>query len=57
MADDDRTVTVCGACLQASCWQGEFYCDDYKTAGTVEKTVAELRALNLEHPSYWEPRP
>lgn len=49
-----RTVTVCDACLQASCWQGEFYCDDYKTAGTVEKTVAELKALNLENAEYWE---
>lgn len=56
MPDDAIVVTVCAACLQASCWQGEFYCDDYKTAGTAEKTVAELRALNLEHPSYWSPR-
>ena len=47
------TVTVCSACLQASCWQGLFYCDEYKTAGTVEKTIEELTALNLEHPSYW----
>jgi len=48
------TVTVCDHCLQASCWQGIFYCDEYQTAGTVEKTIEELRALNLEHPSYWE---
>ena len=52
--DDARRVTVCGACLQASCWQGLFYCGEYRTAGTVEKTVAELRALNLEHADYWE---
>jgi len=49
----ERIITVCSACLQASCWQGEFYCDQYKTAGTVEKTVAELTKLNREHPSYW----
>lgn len=51
--DDSRLVTVCDACLQATCWQGEFYCESYKTAGTVEKTVAELRELGLEHPSWW----
>ncbi len=48
------TVTVCDQCLQASCWQGIFYCYDYKTAGTVEKTLDELKALDLEHPSYWK---
>ena len=52
----DETITVCSACLQASCWHGEFYCDEYRTAGTVEKTRAELEALGREHPSYWEPR-
>lgn len=51
--DDDRLVTVCDACLQASCWQGLFYCDAYKTAGTVDKPIRELRSLNREHPDYW----
>lgn len=32
----EKTITVCSACLQESCWKGEFYCDEYKTAGTVE---------------------
>ncbi len=49
-----RTVTVCDSCLQASCWQGKFMCDDAPSSGTVEKTVAELDALALEHPSYWK---
>ena len=53
MADKYRVV-VCDHCLRASCWQGIFYCDKYKTAGTTEKTVAELRALKREHPSYWK---
>lgn len=55
LAGDDgvRKVTVCSACKQASCWQGKFFCDDYQNAGTVEKTVAELRALNLENECYW----
>jgi len=47
-------ITVCSECLQASCWHSQFYCDKYKTAGTVDKTVKELRAMNLEHESYWE---
>jgi len=51
--DDTAIVTVCDNCLQASCWQGEFCCDDYKLAGTTEKTVKELRDLGLENPSYW----
>ena len=34
-----QKITVCASCLRASCWQGEFYCDDYKSAGTVEKTI------------------
>lgn len=50
---DQRTVTVCSACLRASCWQGHFYCDDAKSARTVEKTVSELATVAREHPSYW----
>lgn len=46
-------VTVCSKCLRASCWNGLFYCDDFKSAGTIEKTVQELRALGLEHPCYF----
>lgn len=50
----ERTVTVCAECLRAACWHGEFYCDKFRTADLVEKTLPELRALNLEHPKYWE---
>lgn len=49
-----NTITVCDKCLQASCWQGSFYCEGAKAAGTVEKTRDELTALSLEHPSYWD---
>lgn len=53
----DELVTVCSACLRASCWNYDFACDDYRTAGTVEKTaaelVAELVALGLEHPDHF----
>ena len=54
--NETDVVTVCSACLQASCWQGIFYCDNAKRAGTTTRTVAQLRRLNLEHPSYWEVR-
>jgi hypothetical protein len=46
-------VTVCDACLQASCWQGIFMCDEARDAGIVVKTVAELRELKLENEDYW----
>lgn len=52
---DEILVTVCSACLRASCWHGAFPCEDAKGAGTVIYTVAELRPLNLEHESYWKP--
>jgi hypothetical protein len=51
-----KTITVCDKCLCASCWQGIFYCQHAwdKDAGTVEKTIEELRELGLESPDYWE---
>lgn len=49
-----KLVTVCSECLKASCWQGIFMCDNSRNAGTVQKTKAELRKLNREHPSYWK---
>lgn len=49
-----RAVTVCDACLQASCWQGLFFCNKAHAAGTVERSVEELIKLDLEHPSYWK---
>jgi len=52
--NEKTTITVCSACLRAACWNGEFYCDDYRIAGTVEKSIEELKELNLENPSYWD---
>jgi hypothetical protein len=52
--DSAQLITVCDQCLQASCWQGVFYCDDAKTAGTVQKTRAELAKLGREHSDYWK---
>lgn len=53
---DDRKVTVCDECLQASCWQGILLCDKARDAGPIEKTVSELRALDREHEWYWKPK-
>ena len=47
-------VTVCDHCLMASCWQGIFYCEKYKTAGTCQRSVKDLMTLAREHPCYWE---
>jgi len=52
--DDDRLVTVCEACKMACCWHGVFLCEDYRTAGTIQLSISELRRLTLEHPQYWE---
>lgn len=49
-----HTVTVCGRCLRASCWQGEHMCQEAQGAGTVEMTVEELTALDLEHSQWWD---
>ena len=52
MSDDrNRLVTVCKKCLTASCWHYIFVCDEYRRAGSVDKTVAELNALAVEDPS------
>lgn len=49
----DRCVTVCDACWCASCFQGLFYCESYKTAGSTQKSVRSLLRDNaresLEH--------
>lgn len=47
------TVTVCSACLRASCWQGIFYCEDARGAGTREMRAEELRQLGREHEDYF----
>ena len=51
---DSEIIIVCDNCLQASCWHGDFMCSKAVEAGSTEKTVAELKKIGLEHPSYWE---
>ena len=52
--NDEKEITVCDKCLRASCWQGFFMCDNSRQAGITTKTIAELKKLDLEHPSYWK---
>lgn len=40
-AMNHETITVCDNCLQESCWNGVLYCDQYKTAGTIQKEIAD----------------
>lgn len=49
-----RLITVCDKCLQASCWQGVFMCQESQNAGTLQYTETKLKAMNLEHSSYWK---
>jgi hypothetical protein len=51
-----RLITVCDKCFRASCWHGVFMCDKSITAGTIQKTAAELRKLNVEHSDYYSKR-
>lgn len=53
-------IIICAECHRACCWQGEFMCDDARTADVVEVDIEELRGkggrggAHLEHPSYWD---
>ncbi len=50
-----KLITVCSKCYEASCWQGEFMCDESKTAGTLKLSIEALIARGTrEHPSYWQ---
>ncbi len=49
----EKMITVCDHCLMASCWLGDFMCEDYQFAGTVEMTREELEELGLENPTFW----
>lgn len=51
--DHHRKITVCSACLCASCWHGHFECADALLAPTTRLTVAELDKLGREHPSQY----
>jgi len=51
--NDNKIIEICSECLTASCWYGEFMCDEAREGGTIKKTVHELRELNLENEGNW----
>jgi hypothetical protein len=51
---DAWQVAVCSKCETAACWQGVFYCEDYKSAGVKVMKIGNLRKLGpLESEDYW----
>lgn len=46
--DGSDEITVCASCLTQACWNGTFYCENYKDADVLELTVAELSEM-LKH--------
>lgn len=51
--NEKKLIEVCDACWQASCWHGEFFCQEAETAGTVRLPIGVLRELGLEHEDNW----
>jgi hypothetical protein len=48
-----QPITVCDRCYRASCWNGDFLCDDSTIASTIELPIWILKKLELEHPDHW----
>jgi hypothetical protein len=53
-AVDRRMITVCRACLRASCWQGQHPCERAAKLTSTRMPARTLRKLLLEAPHYWE---
>lgn len=49
----EKKIQVCSSCKTASCWYGEFMCQDSKSADVELMTVSQLTALHREHPENW----
>ena len=45
----NQYATVCAKCLCASCWLGEFYCEDARFANITVLSRREAEMLNREH--------
>ena len=50
---ENKIIEVCAECGTASCWYGEFMCNDSRDAGLIKKTVKELRETHLENEENW----
>ena len=48
-----KLIEVCDKCKRASCWYGEFMCDEAQNAGTIKLPISKLREFNYEDASYW----
>lgn len=48
----DPWVAVCAECLRASCWLGEFYCENAKGGSLVKIRRSAAKKLKLESPHY-----
>lgn len=48
----EEKITVCSNCFTASCWQGVFPCDKYKTASATDRMRAKARRMGARevHP-------
>lgn len=46
-------ITVCANCYRASCLQGVFLCEEYRTAKVIRCSLKVLSVMNLEHFDYW----
>lgn len=50
-------ITVCDICFHASCWQGEFMCDDSYGANITDLLVSAVidkqGPVEMEHPYWW----
>ncbi len=53
----DLAITVCAECLEATCWQGTFMCQESRNANIIALPVKRLLVATREHPSYWENDP
>ncbi len=52
----DYWVTVCSACRTASCWHGEFMCDRFRDAGTIDVLASAIRGEDRENRSNYSIR-
>jgi len=51
--ESSAKVLVCGKCLRAACWYGEFMCDNAVTADLKILSVGDLRKIDREHEDFW----
>ena len=53
LKESKRLIEVCDSCGRASCYHGEFMCDDSATSETTLKTVAILDKIGVENKEHY----